>query len=183
MNFSGAVLNGGISSRMGEDKATLSYKGERLIDVSLEALRQVGASEIFIVGGDSFVAEGSTNVGYCEDLYPGEGPLGGVISAIAHANTNTVIVLACDLLNLTSEVLQQCIETLGSQDVSFPTVLEINQVLCAAWRIEALPKLIESFDSGNRSLMGSLDYLDFNTFPLADSELVRGANTPDDLCS
>ena len=96
MQFTGAVLNGGESSRMGTDKSVLNFNGQRLIDVSLNTLIKAGAEEVLIICGDEAVAVQSPNASYLGDLYPNEGPLGGVITALTFAKYEFVATLACD---------------------------------------------------------------------------------------
>ena len=82
MNFSGIVLNGGSSSRMGRNKAEILHKGRRLIDIAVESLIAAGANDVVIVGGGTKTSSTEKNVQYCEDLFPNEGPLGGVITGL-----------------------------------------------------------------------------------------------------
>ena len=82
--FSGAVLCGGRSRRFGRDKATYLHNGTPLARISLRALREAGASEVFSIGGD---ADALSDMGFSAvpDDYPGEGPLGGIICALRQA--------------------------------------------------------------------------------------------------
>ena len=82
--FSGAVLCGGQSRRFGRDKATYVHNGTPLAKISLLALREAGASEVFSIGGD---ADALADMGFraVPDEHPGEGPLGGIICALRQA--------------------------------------------------------------------------------------------------
>ena len=82
--FSGAVLCGGRSRRFGRDKATYLHNGTPLARISLRALREAGASEVFSIGGD---ADALADMGFSAvpDEHPGEGPLGGIICALRQA--------------------------------------------------------------------------------------------------
>ena len=82
--FSGAVLCGGQSRRFGRDKATYVFNGTPLAKISLLALREAGASEVFSIGGD---VEALADMGFraVPDEHPGEGPLGGIICALRQA--------------------------------------------------------------------------------------------------
>ena len=82
--FSGAVLCGGQSRRFGRDKATYVFNGTPLAKISLLALREAGASEIFSIGGDAD-ALGDMGFSAVPDEHPGEGPLGGIICALRQA--------------------------------------------------------------------------------------------------
>ncbi|MEC8364374.1 MAG: NTP transferase domain-containing protein, partial [Actinomycetota bacterium] len=68
MNFSGIVLNGGSSSRMGRDKGEIVYKGRRLIDIAIESLIVAEVKDVVIVGGERKIHPLETNIQYCEDL-------------------------------------------------------------------------------------------------------------------
>ena len=46
--FSGIILAGGKSSRMGTDKASLCLNGKSFLDIQIEKLRRAGAGEILI---------------------------------------------------------------------------------------------------------------------------------------
>lgn len=181
MDFSGAVLNGGSSTRMGKDKAEISFKNKRLIDISLEALAGARANEIFIVGGASRVAEDSLNILYCQDMFPGEGPLGGIISALSVAEYDVLVTLPCDHLYVTSQVVEQCLAALSIHEMACPLLEDTKQVLCSAWRKSGLKKLKEIFDSGTRSVMDAVSLLDVVTFQVSNPEILRTANTIDEL--
>ena len=80
-NFGGAILAGGQSERMGFNKALLEIDGEPLIAKVARVLNEVVVGNFQIVGGDSATF---TSLGYSclSDEYPGEGPLGGIITAL-----------------------------------------------------------------------------------------------------
>ena len=77
MSFSGIVLNGGRSSRMGIPKGEMDFLGRPLIERSIDALVEAGASEVIIVGGKPCVAK-TKGVRASEDVSPDEGPLGAL---------------------------------------------------------------------------------------------------------
>jgi len=181
LQFAGAVLNGGRSSRMGTDKSVIKFNGGRLIDVSLDILIEAGAEQVLIIGGDETVADQSPNVAYLEDLYPNEGPLGGVITALTFSKFEVVAILACDHMYLTADILLQCLSGLDGYEISCPKSNGTKQVLCSMWRRSTLPKLTQSYESGNRSVMNVIQELECKTFEVADTRLLRTANTPEEL--
>ena len=77
----GAVLAGGASSRMGADKAFIAVGGVPMVLRAVTALRAAGADPVAVVGGDGPRLQG-LGLSYISDRYPGEGPLGGIITAL-----------------------------------------------------------------------------------------------------
>jgi len=76
------VLAGGRSSRMGSDKALLTYGSHTLLERALRIASECG--KIYIVGArDRYANFGET----IEDIYPGCGPLGGIHAALRATTT------------------------------------------------------------------------------------------------
>ena len=95
----GAVLAGGASRRMGVDKAVLEVDGRPLAMGALEALQAAHLSPVFLVGGADGLSE-ATGHEVIPDAWPGEGPLGGILTALSALDEDgrrPVVVLACDL--------------------------------------------------------------------------------------
>ncbi|MEG3586952.1 MAG: molybdenum cofactor guanylyltransferase [Actinomycetota bacterium] len=183
MQFTGAVLNGGKSSRMGTDKSVLDFEGQRLIDVSLNSLIEAGAEEVLIIGGDQNIASHNSATTYCKDLFPNEGPLGGIITALTFATSEIIVILACDHMYLTPNVLVECLAQLEGNEVSCPISNGTKQVLCSAWRKSSLAKIQENYRLGNRSVMRTIEEMRCQTFEIHDPQLLRTANTPEELSS
>ena len=49
-DLAAVILVGGKSSRMGHNKASLPYKGKRLVDVIAEVVREAGIENIYVSG-------------------------------------------------------------------------------------------------------------------------------------
>ena len=96
-SVAGAVLAGGASSRMGRPKALIEIDGRTLLDRAVGALTAAAIDPVIVVGGDQAAIEAAGHR-FVPDEYPGEGPLGGIISALGAVDTDLVVVLACDLL-------------------------------------------------------------------------------------
>jgi molybdopterin-guanine dinucleotide biosynthesis protein A len=149
--FSGAILTGGRSARMGVDKATLAVRGRPLVTYPRDALRSAGAREVLAVGGDreALAALGLTVVA---DEHPGEGPLGGIVTALRVATEPVVVVLACDLPAITCEVVRRLVDAVGpGVDAAVPVRDGRLEVVAAAYRRRALPRLERAFAAGGRS--------------------------------
>jgi molybdopterin-guanine dinucleotide biosynthesis protein A len=89
----GAVLCGG-ASRMGVDKATIPVDGVAMARRVADALAAAGCSPVSAIGGDP--AElGRLGLDTVIDRYPGDGPLGGILTALAVQAPAAVVRAIC----------------------------------------------------------------------------------------
>ena len=181
MNFSGIVLNGGSSSRMGSDKGEIVYKGRRLIDIAIESLIAAEVKDVIIVGGEKKIHSLKTNIQYCEDLFPNEGPLGGVITGLRNIKSDIAVILACDYLEIDSSVVRECVSKLNARSMVFPLYQGKEQYLFSAIRTECVEALELQFMKGVRSIHEAIACLDCVTYESAYPEKLRSANTPSQL--
>jgi molybdopterin-guanine dinucleotide biosynthesis protein A len=96
MNFSGAVLAGGKSSRFGQNKALYVYQNKPLIQWVLDSLDQ--ASERFIIANQAL----GLQFPIYSDIKAGHGSLSGLHAALSQAKYDWVAIAACDLPFLSS---------------------------------------------------------------------------------
>jgi molybdenum cofactor guanylyltransferase len=175
----GAVLAGGASRRMGRDKAHVAYGGEPMLARVAGALAGAGVDPVVVVGGD---ADKASELGLLTiaDGWPGEGPLGGLLTACAWSPHPLVFVVGCDLPELTSEVISQVIDGLGNHDAAVART-DRTEPLCAVWRVDACMSILSTaFGTGERALHKAwkrLDRVDIQVGPTA----LLNVNTPNKL--
>ena len=97
--WTGVVLAGGQSSRMGRDKAHLAWRGQTLLAHARATLQAAGAANV-IVSGHYPECSG------IPDAEPGLGPLGGLVSVIAAIPDGVLLVVPVDMPLLTPALLQ-----------------------------------------------------------------------------
>ena len=104
LKFSGIILAGGTSRRLGQDKRFLSINGQPLIDRVLQRLRPL-VGELLIVSREP---EHFTDLGarVVVDRYPGMGVLAGVHAGLAAAQGDWAFVVAADLPFLNPALLR-----------------------------------------------------------------------------
>ena len=123
----GAVLTGGLSRRFdGVDKATVI--GPRV----LSALRGAGIDPIVAVGGVPAVL----GVPTIADRYPGEGPLGGVATALTYARTGWVLAIPCDLPLVAPTTIERLIAAIDIDQPDTAVVASVDgtpAVSLACW--------------------------------------------------
>ncbi len=103
---SAAVLAGGYSSRMGQDKAALPVGEGTMLEHMVRKLRALGLEDIMI-SGSVLTAEGARNI---PDVYPHRGPLSGIHSCLREAKGDAVLFLSVDLPFFPAETLQSLLD-------------------------------------------------------------------------
>jgi len=180
--FSGAVLTGGRSTRMGADKAFVEIGGRPLAAIARDALLGAGAREVLAIGGDGAAFE---RLGFraVADAWPGEGPLGGVVTALREAAHDIVVVLACDLPAVDAPAVTAVLSGLADldADAAVPLVDGTPQVLVAAYRRRCRAPLEDALRRGTRRLRDAVDALRVANVALAEPGWVRNVNQPTDL--
>lgn len=151
----GYVLAGGASSRFGQDKALVDLAGKPVLARTLEVLSQSGVRETIIIGKKSRYK----HLGFrcVADKWPGEGPLGGIITALRCSGPNQYgyrwnLIISCDMPFLTKEWLAYLCERAARSDseIIVPRSAKGLEPLCACWRTSAFPMLEEAFKRGVR---------------------------------
>jgi molybdenum cofactor guanylyltransferase len=96
----GFVLAGGLSSRMGTDKALICFDGEPLVARALSTLCRAGLTASIAGARTDLTAFGTV----VEDR--GEGPLSGICAGMAATSAETVVFLPVDLPLMTPSLLR-----------------------------------------------------------------------------
>ncbi|MGO4530648.1 molybdenum cofactor guanylyltransferase [Paenibacillus sp. 2TAF8] len=97
--WTGIILAGGLSSRMGTNKALLKLNGSAVLTHMNNAIRPA-VSRIVVAAGPSeaiYTALGDEDFECVKDAYPGKGPLAGLHAALTVSHTEWNLVSACDM--------------------------------------------------------------------------------------
>jgi len=183
----GVILAGGSSVRFGGDKARAPLAGRPLIaHVAVRAAPQV--DRLFVNAGEPI--DGVS----CEllpDRDPGEGPLAGILAALAYAEANGfthVMSFACDTPFLPTDAVSRLARALGGGG-DYAVARrggDIHRVF-ALWPASCRARLTEGFANGIRSLRQVERVLDpvFADFPTVgngpDGDEFFNINTQSDL--
>ena len=166
---------------MGRDKALIEVDGRALACIAADALAAAGADEVFAVGGDVQALE-AIGLRVVPDGWPGEGPLGGLVTALEVATRDVVVVLSCDLPGVTGEAVQVLLDALEDHDGAVAVVAGRRQHLVAAWRrVEALEPLATAFAAGERAIWRAGAPLRVTEVTLRDSAWAQDVDDADGL--
>jgi molybdenum cofactor guanylyltransferase len=183
--FDGYVLCGGASRRMGRDKALVPVDGVAMARRVADALTAAGADRVVAVGGDA-AALRRLGLASRPDRWPGEGPLGGLVTALGEAGDGTApvaVVLSCDLTGPDPDAIARTARAraMHDSDAVVPVVDGRQQWLHGAWHRRAAGILCDVFEAGERSVAGAALSLRITTVHDLAAEAVHDADRPADL--
>jgi molybdopterin-guanine dinucleotide biosynthesis protein A len=195
--LSAAVLAGGKSSRMGQDKALLPLVegGRPMLAMILDRLAEF-SDDLMIVAtdGDRYRDLGPRIV---PDRKQGIGTLGGIHAALYQARHEHCLIVACDMPFLSRQLLSRMAQEPRDYDVLAPVIPGesrqrgdglVYQTLHAIYSKQCIRPIEEQIARGNRQVIGFFADVRLRTLDLAeiqrnDPELRSffNANTPEAL--
>jgi molybdopterin-guanine dinucleotide biosynthesis protein A len=163
LEVAGYVLAGGASLRFGQNKALMEIGGTQMLARMIKLLENVTKS-VKIVGSIEKYAQFGIEV--VPDRWPGEGPLGGIVTALLNTSksnppTEWNLILSCDIPFLTTEWLGYLAAraTKSFAQAAYPQSAHGPEPLCACYRTDAGPALQEVFERGVRKVTEALKHI------------------------
>ena len=188
--ITGIVLAGGMSSRLGRNKALELVGGRRLILRVLDRLSAVSDCAVAVVN-DTRRAEELRLPSWVRpvvDEYPGMGSLGGIYTGLASADTDWGVVVACDMPFLNTGLLTLMLSMRSDSDVVVPVLDGRPEPTHAAYSQVCLPHIRRRLDAEELKITGFFDsvrvkYLDQPEVEALDPGLLSffNVNTQEDL--
>jgi molybdopterin-guanine dinucleotide biosynthesis protein A len=158
--MAGLVLAGGESSRFGRDKASALLLGRPMLDWVCNALAAVCGRVIVVAPSVRGLPAVSVPFERLDDAFPGEGPLGGLVSGFRGLGSGTALAVGCDMPLLEPPDLEAIVAALESNDAAWPEVAGRSQPLAAAYDVaRCLPNAEALFAAGERRLLAARDVL------------------------
>jgi len=177
LNIVGVVLAGGLSSRMGQDKALLELNNRTLLARSIALLESVGLTACYVSGD-------YPGFNCILDQQPTIGPIGGLSACVntLHNEFDAMLVIPVDMPLLSVDDCAQLLERytkqaedqqgLYYQDVMFPMLLALNNNL-----VDYLAEFVLSQQKKHRSLYRLLNALDAQVIKPTEQQFTRFKNT------
>ena len=162
---------------MGRDKALVAVDGQPMALRVTRALRDAGARDVFCIGGNE-PALRALGLDFVVDGYAGEGPLGGIITALRRTTRDVVVVAPCDMPWIEPAHIA-ALTTALTRDPKVD-VAHSEQHLLAAWRKRSRAALQEAFDAGERAPKRALSNVRTVLVELPDGRWSSDVDTPDD---
>jgi molybdopterin-guanine dinucleotide biosynthesis protein A len=201
MIFHGFIQAGGGSRRFGTDKALVRLGGKTMLQRTGELLESV-CHDVTIVAPDGKYADAPWPV--LADRWPGEGPLGGILTALnsiraadppddfftlIHGPCPFALILSCDMPFLTREFLAFLKNRAVNSEAMIVAPERSGRIepLCASWCSQSAAAIQAAFEAGGRKVSEAMKHvpmevLDESAWKRFDSHgrLFQNMNTPED---
>ncbi len=177
------ILIGGKSERMGTDKYQLKVHDQPQYVHLYEMLSRPDIKPHLSCNKDQD-AKIPDNYHKIIDQHEGIGPIGGLISAIQKDPKTPILLIACDLINLTENTIRQLIEN-NHPDHDVVTYhkqgTDFKETTCTIYNLSSFKYVSELVEQGAYSLLGILEKSKVKSIAVDDNEALKNVNTRDDL--
>ena len=188
--LSGIVLAGGLSRRLGRDKAIEPFGDEPLIARVIGRLSALTNETVVVVNSEARGAELPLpdEAKVAVDIYPESGSLGGIFSGLTAANNDWGFVVACDMPFLNTDLIAHMLTLREDYDAVVPLLDGYPEPTHAAYSIACLPHIESRLEAGQLKIAGFFDdvrvrYVSESEIDSFDAERLSffNVNRPDDL--
>lgn len=182
ISVSTLILAGGKSSRMGQDKALLEFKGKPLL-LKIYDLAQQCTNFVYVVTPfrNKYQSILPINCLFIEELIPFQSPLIAVVNSLKYLNSEWILLLACDLPLLTVDEVKSWLTflpNLSAETVAFlPPNTKGWECLCGFYRLQYLTNLQDFANQGETSLQKWLKNQIVVPILIKNNEVLFNCNT------
>src|SRR5208283_134606 len=108
-----------------------------------------------LVGSDP--AHARLGYGFLRDAWPGQGPLGAILSVLGRTRAESNLIVACDMPRLTAAFLERLMDAMEAAATRADVIAAAGpavriQPLCAVWHRCAHASVERAFAAGERSV-------------------------------
>lgn len=182
--ITGVILAGGKSKRLGTDKSLIKYKGKTLIENAIDILNPICGKIVISANSDNYLFTG------CEiwkDLFAIQAPMIGIYSSLQKTETDTNIILSCDMPFITPDLLNYLLKNSFNFPLITPQHNNKIEPLCAIYKKSLIPNLKNFIEISNYRLYEFIQSVNSNYLNVTTEDdfyhpdLFFNVNSPDDL--
>ena len=176
------IMLGGLSTRMGRDKALVTLGGQTLLDRALARWQGYGAGVQLSVGAAERRALAPRGIPAVADVYPERGPLGGLHAGLKVCPTELLLLVAVDCPFLAHEQADGLLAAIGTADACVYTLDGHLQPLFGLYRRKSCATPTETLIlHGDNRMSSLLSWVHTAQIHASDPAPFRNLNTPEDL--
>lgn len=187
MQISAAVLAGGKSSRMGEDKAFLTLRGVPFVRMITDELKKTAGDVSVVIGKKErkrFESVVDSDIRIISDKYDLGNPMGGMLSACEQVRESYCAFVGCDTPLLKAGVIEYLARRAIGHSAALP-IWETGDIepLCSIYDVKETERAgLQALQAGKIgcknliSYLGDPVYVEVNTLKPMDPTLVSFNN-------
>ncbi len=179
MEATAIIMAGGDSARMGRDKSMLLIEGQPMIKYIYDQLHP-HFNQILISSND--ISKYSfPGVEVVPDKVTGQGPLGGIASALKSSVNDLNFVTACDIPQVDTVLMKMMLREGRDFDAVVPRIgLSQYEPLFAVYKKDTLAAIEAALLSGNNRIIDALNSCRVKYIDLTDTQQLKNLNTMND---
>ena len=185
--FSAALIAGGKSRRMGQDKCLLEIQGTPLWQRQFALLAEMLPAEILISCRKEQTYFEASSVRLVPDVWNDAGPLGGIASVLRVASQERILMLAVDLPKISAPFLERLFAHVTPGCGAVFRTLRGYEPLAALYPKSLGPLAIDCVNAGKLRLQdfvqSAVEAGAMRAVEISEEEALplQNLNTPDDL--
>ena len=153
------ILAGGMSRRLGRNKALEPFQGEPLIHRVIGKMGRIASNVIVVANDVERVAELDLpdHANPVIDEYPGKGSLGGIYTGLRASPTEWAVFCACDMPFPSPRLYRALLSNRDANDAVVPLVEGRPEPIHAAYSRACLEPIREKLDADRLKISGFFD--------------------------
>ncbi len=166
LDTTAVILAGGMSRRLGRNKALEPFRGEALIHRVIRRMSQVASNIIVVANDHERVAELDLPEGVIPviDEYPGKGSLGGIYTGLSAAPTQWAVFCACDMPFPSPRLYRALLSNRETNDAVVPVVEGRPEPIHAAYSRACLEPIHAKLAANRLKISGFFDDVSVHYF-------------------
>jgi len=183
MKTKALILIGGQSKRFGEEKYLIQANGKSQIEYLHDILSEAGL-EVFISCNRAQVPALSSDYEVIVDEWSSIGPIGGIASAFRKSVQSNWLVVACDLIHITSSNI---LDLLSNQDLSKDVITyrkpesEFLETTFTLYNSSCKKTFLEEIEKRDYKIQNLMNRLDVKEIIPDSDHFLKNVNYPFDL--
>ncbi len=180
VKYTGFVLAGGKSSRMGSDKGLMSLNGKRMVEHAHDVLAPL-CTNVIILSNNS--AYHSLPYQISSDLIKNKGPLAGIYTGLSLSDTEVNLFITCDSPKLSTAFYKHLVAHLSEKEAVIPYDNQRLYPLTAVYRKNCLNAFGQQLKQNRLKVKEAIELIDAkrllvdHQLPFFEEELLANINT------
>lgn len=161
--MTGIILAGGLSSRIGRDKALLPWGGSIMLKTIVARMREA-CDDVIVVRNTPLDCE-IAGIRIISDIFKQMGPLAGIHAGLTIARYDHAFVTACDMPHLPPEAVKYLLKELPGWDIVIPATDKVYEPLFASYSKRCIPAIEDLLRKDIRKIIEILPFVRYKTIP------------------